>query len=126
MKQQSEHPDRCLHTRIPYKRVAQALTNAPNEERADGHAAEEDRENEDLGVGAVADEEREVASPDRLVHEARSAREEEERVERKEHVKKWPLVVGAGSSRCESTLTTTRGCTQPIGASAQLKSIWNE
>src|SRR5256885_10695219 len=124
MKEQPEHPDRGLYPRIPYERVAQPLTDSPNEERADGHPAEEDREHEDLGVGAVADEEREVARPDRLIDEARSARQEEERVERKEHVKKWPLVVGAGSGRCESTLTTARGCTQPTGAPTQVKPIW--
>src|SRR2546423_7336861 len=121
MKEQPEHPNRGLYPRIPYERVVQPLTDSPNEERPDGHPAKEDREHHDLGVGAVADEEREVARPDRLVHEARSARQEEERVERKEHVKKWPLVVAAGSGRCELTLTTARGFTQHTGASVHAK-----
>src|SRR2546423_6623911 len=90
MKQQSEHADCCFDDCIPYERTAQSLTVATDEERADRHAAEENREDEDLGVGAMADEKREVARPDRFVDEARRAREKEQRIESEQH--QWAVL----------------------------------
>src|SRR5204862_442913 len=58
------------------------------------------REDEDLGVGAVADEEREVARPDRFVDEARRARQKEQRVESEQH--QWAVL---GAIRCAARWT---------------------
>src|SRR2546421_8130545 len=90
MKQQSEQADCCFDDCIPYERTAQSLTVATDEERTDRHAAEENREDEDLGVGAVADEECEVARPDRFVDEARCAGEKEQRIESEQH--QWSVL----------------------------------
>src|SRR6266576_5066245 len=101
MKQQSEQADRYLDDCIPYKRTAQSFAVAPDEERADRHSTEEDGEDEDLGVGTVADEEREVARPDRFIHEPRRARQEKQRIEREQHwrgLKRLVALDGEGRS----------------------------
>ena len=82
MKQQSEQTDCGLDDGVQHQWIAQPLAISADEERADRHSAEEDREHEDLGVRAVADQQREVACPDRFVNEASGARQEKERVER--------------------------------------------
>src|SRR6266516_5614189 len=85
MKQQSEQTDRCLDDCIPYKRTAQPFGVASDEERPDRHSTEENGEDEDLGVGAVADEEREVARPDRFINEPRPAGQKEQGIESEQH-----------------------------------------
>ena len=57
----------------------------PGDERAERHAAEEDHEHDDLRVRAVADEQAEVADPDRLVDEPGGAGEDEDRAEEEQH-----------------------------------------
>src|SRR5205823_12645007 len=49
------------------------------------HAAEKDHEDDDLSVGAVPDEQAQIAAPDRLVDESRGARDDEDESEECDH-----------------------------------------
>src|SRR4029077_4096036 len=81
MKQQSEQTDGGLDDGVQYQWIAQPLAVSPDEERADRHSTEEDGEHDDLGVRAMADQQSQIACPDRFVNEARGARQKEERIE---------------------------------------------
>jgi hypothetical protein len=94
MKQQSEQTDGGLDDGIRYQWIAQSLAVSADEERADSHSTEEDGEHEDLGVRAMADEQCQIARPDRFVNEARGAREKEERIEREQDQRTLERAVG--------------------------------
>jgi hypothetical protein len=94
MKQQSEQTDGGLDDSVRYQWTAQPLAVSADEERADGHAAEEDREHKDLGVRAMADEQCQIARPDRFVNEARGARQKEEGIEREQDQRTLERAVG--------------------------------
>ena len=94
MKQQSEQTHGGLDDGVQYQWIAQPLTVAADEERADRHSTEEDGEHEDLGVRAVADEQRQIARPDRFVNEARGARQREERIEYEQDQRNLERAVG--------------------------------
>jgi len=94
MKQQSEQTDGSLDDGVQYQRIAQPLTVSPDEERADRHSTEEDGEHEDLGVRAMADEQRQIARPDRFVNEAGGARKKEERIEHEQNQRTLERAVG--------------------------------
>jgi hypothetical protein len=70
---------------VPEERLLDRLRAAPDEGGAERHAAEEDHQDDDLRVGAVADEEPEIAAPDRLVDQAGGAGEDEDRVQQQRH-----------------------------------------
>ena len=65
----------------------QALRVSANEQGAERHAAEEDHEDDHLRVGAVPDEESEVARPNRLVDQSRGARENEDDIKECQHAR---------------------------------------
>ena len=94
MKQQSEQTDGGLDNGVQYQWIPQPLTVSPDEERADRHSTEEDGEHEDLGVRAVADQQRQIARPDRFVNEARGAREKEQRIEDEQDQRTLERAVG--------------------------------
>jgi hypothetical protein len=76
---------------------------ACGERCADGHSAEVDDEDDDLGVGAVADEEAEVAAPDGLVDESGGAGEYENNNKQDGHDRETTVYrsfVLAGGLRC--------------------------
>ena len=94
MKQQSKHTNRGLDDSVQYQWMAQPLTESPDQERADRHSTEEDGEHEDLGVRAMADEQRQIACPDRFVNEACGARQKKERIEDEQDQRALERAVG--------------------------------
>ena len=85
MEDQADQPVASSTPAYPNSGRLSAFGQPADEQRADRHAAEEDDEDDDLSVRAVADEEAEVARPDRLVDEPRRAGKDEDRVEESEH-----------------------------------------
>ena len=80
-----EQSDDHLDRRVRDERFPDAGAPARRERGADGHPAEVDDEDDDLRVGAVADEEPEVAAPDGLVDEPGGAGEDEDGDEQDGH-----------------------------------------
>jgi hypothetical protein len=80
-----QHPDHArgeLDVRVRPQRALHTFGALPDEIRAGRHPAEEDDEHDDLRVGAVADEQPEIPTPDGLVDQSRGAgKDEDERQE---------------------------------------------
>ena len=85
MKKQTQHTDDCFDGGVANQWCAQSPCIATDQQRANCHPSQKNRQHQDLGVRAVTDEEREVARPDRFVHQPRHSGEEEQRVEGEEH-----------------------------------------
>ena len=79
---QSRHQ---FDARVPEQRAGHARRALRHRGGTQRHAAEEDHEHDHLRVRAVPHEEPEVAAPDRLVDEARNAREDERRDQDEDH-----------------------------------------
>src|ERR1019366_4100111 len=78
-------PDRDLNRGVADERLPDTLAAARRERGAERHAAQVDDEDDDLRVGAVADEEAQVTAPDGLVDEPRGAGEDEDGDEQEGH-----------------------------------------
>ncbi len=86
--------DYQLNCRITQQRLAHAVRVLADEQRTCGHAAEENRQYDDLCIRAVADEEAQIPAPDRLVDEPRPTGNHEDHDEQREHAAR----IGGGIS----------------------------
>ena len=93
-----DHLDRGVRD----ERFPDAGATARGERRAERHPAEIDDEDDDLRVGAVADEETEVPGPDGLVDEPGGAGEDEDGDEQDGHGRGVLVAAGGGSSPARS------------------------
>ncbi len=80
-----EDADDRFHHGVHKKRVANPCRATAHQQRAQTHPAQEDHQGEHLGVRIVADEQTEVAAPDRLVEEAGRAGQQEQQREDRAH-----------------------------------------
>src|SRR4030095_11584120 len=65
---------------VSVERILEPGTSAAHQHRAESPDTEEEHQHDDLGVGAMADEQAQVPAPDRFVKEAGRPREDEEEV----------------------------------------------
>ena len=73
VKAKCEQADHRLRERVPEQRRAYSLAPPPDQERANRHPAEENDEDDDLRVRAMADEKADVTSPNGLVDQTSGA-----------------------------------------------------
>ena len=84
MKDQRDQPNGELDSGVPKEWRPQLAGAAPDELCADGHAAEKDHQDDDLGVRAMSNEEPEIPAPDGLVNQSGGTAEDEDRDERRD------------------------------------------